>query len=145
LSTGRQAGGGNVRAVLHLLLSRRWLGRHALLLVAVAGFLALGRWQWARADAGNARSFGYAFEWPLFALCAVFWWGRTLRLELHPPAELPPVTGAGVPDSTGMRDSIGMPDSTGTDSAGLGEEDQQLAEYNRYLAWLHEQDQRSSR
>lgn len=119
------------------MLSRRWWLRHALLLLAVGIFLALGRWQWSRADQGNARSFGYAFEWPLFAGFAIFWWWRTLRLELHPPVPLAPIEPAYGP---GRAEPAAEPDEEPDD-----EPDEELAAYNRYLALLHEQDQRQAR
>ncbi len=123
---------GNLKGVLRLLLSRRWLLRHVLLLLAIGAFLALGRWQWSRADAGNGRSFGYAFEWPLFAAFAIFWWGRTLHMERHPESQRPaeaPVTGRPWVDQHPAEE----------------EPDEELDTYNRYLAWLHEQDQRPTR
>jgi hypothetical protein len=117
-----------------LLLTRRWLVRLAVLLLAVTAFLSLGWWQWQRAGEGNARSFGYAFEWPLFAAFAVWWWGRMFSMELHPPAEPPPIG----PPPDGPRPPMSVSDS--------GEQpDDELTAYNQYLAWLHEQDQRQNR
>ena len=120
------------------MLSRRWLARHALLLSVIAVFVLLGRWQWSRADAGNARSVGYAFEWPLFGAFAVYWWWRSMRLELHPaPAEQAPPRPAVAPQP-----AAGQADLEGSNEA---EPDDELSAYNRYLAWLNEQDQRSAR
>jgi hypothetical protein len=121
-----------------MLLSRRWLARHALLLAAVTVFALLGRWQLGRAEGGNGRSIGYAFEWPLFALFAVYWWGRTIHAERHPPAEAAGAAGAGEPgEGADERPSAG--------AAVEEEPDEELDAYNRYLALLYEQDQSSLR
>ena len=53
-------------------LTFRWLLRHAAMVVLVVAFLALGWWQIGRARHGNLLSFGYAVEWPLFALFVIF-------------------------------------------------------------------------
>ena len=50
--------------------------------VLVTGFLALGWWQLSRAAAGNAISWGYAVEWPIFAGFVVFVWWREVRHAL---------------------------------------------------------------
>ena len=124
--------------MLRLLVSRKWLIRHALLLLAVSAFLALGWWQVLRAGEGNARSIGYAFEWPLLAFCAIYAWTRALRHDLRPPAER---AAAAVSPDTSHR-----PSSAEQIAAQLAAEpDDELAAYNRHLAWLHEQDQRQSR
>jgi lysylphosphatidylglycerol synthetase-like protein (DUF2156 family) len=45
------------------------------MLAWVAGCLAAGWWQAARAMDGNALSYLYAIEWPLFAVAGiVVWW-----------------------------------------------------------------------
>jgi hypothetical protein len=107
-----------------------WLVRHAIAVVLVAGCLVLGWWQIDRARGGNALSWGYAVEWPVFALFVVFVWSREVRATLRggytvpspppPPSEVPedlrievPVRRAAVPD-----------------------DDPATADYNRYLAWL---------
>ena len=59
---------------------QRWLSRRALLLhgevaIVAPGCAAAGWWQATRALAGNALSWVYSFEWPLFALLALIgWW-----------------------------------------------------------------------
>ena len=68
------------------LITPRWLGWHALVILIVVGMLWLGDWQLRRAEAGNALSWAYTFEWPLFAVFAVVFWVKTIRDEVHPPA-----------------------------------------------------------
>ena len=68
------------------LIQPRWLGWHALMVACVLGMLALGDWQLRRAEAGNALSWAYTFEWPIFAGFAVVFWAKTIRDEFHPPA-----------------------------------------------------------
>lgn len=117
-----------------MLLTRKWLLRHALLLLALGIFLALGYWQLLRAGEGNARSVGYAFEWPLLALCAIYAWVRALRHDLRPPAPEEPIS------TTRHR-----PASATTAQHVDDESDEELAAYNRYLAELHEHDLRQRR
>lgn len=118
-----------------MLLSRRWLARHALLLAAVAVFALLGWWQLSRAEGGNARSIGYAFEWPMFAIFVVWWWGRTIYLERHPPEPAEP---AGHDDQAAERAQADLR-RTAIDEP----PDDELDAYNNYLAQLHAQDQRA--
>lgn len=58
------------------------------MVVAAAAFLALGWWQWGRFEstAGSARNLGYALQWPLFAVAAV--WGYRRFVQLEDEAEL---------------------------------------------------------
>ena len=61
--------------------------------------LWLGIWQLHRALSGNELSWAYTFEWPLFAIFAVYFWVRTVREELHTAAGAdtgrPPAPAAG--------------------------------------------------
>lgn len=82
------------------LLTPPWLVLHFFAVVLTTGFVLLGWWQLSRAQGGSAISWGYAFEWPLFALFTVSLWIRQMRLELRkddPEArrrrnEPPPIT-----------------------------------------------------
>jgi hypothetical protein len=117
------------------LIKPRWLGWHALMVASVLGMLALGNWQLRRAEAGNALSWAYTFEWPIFAGFAIVFWAKTIRDEFHPPVpkgapagdvELPggrPVPGATVALAAG-------------DEPAAEPEDEELAAYNAYLARL---------
>ncbi|MET8066952.1 hypothetical protein ABZS65_25340, partial [Micromonospora sp. NPDC005313] len=60
-----------------------WIVRHVAMVVLVVAFLALGWWQVTRAAGGNALSFGYAIEWPVFAAFVVFVWWREVRQTLR--------------------------------------------------------------
>jgi hypothetical protein len=109
------------------LISPKWLGWHVFVILSVVGMLWLGNWQLRRAEAGNALSWAYTFEWPLFAIFAVVFWVKTIRDEVHPPAQ------AGPRDAVALPGGIPVPPS-GDDEP--GEDDGELAAYNAYLARL---------
>jgi hypothetical protein len=101
------------------------------MIVLVVAMLALGDWQLRRAEAGNALSWAYTFEWPIFAGFVVVFWVKTIRDEFHPPAG---------PEWTYSQD-VELP--AGAVAARSErridedeDEDQELAEYNAYLARL---------
>lgn len=74
------------------LLTPPWIVLHCFAVVLTVGFALLGWWQLSRAQGGNAISWGYAFEWPLFAVFTVALWVRQMRLELakdRPEGEAP--------------------------------------------------------
>jgi DNA-binding transcriptional regulator of glucitol operon len=63
---------------------RRWFSGKALLLhlalVAAASLCLLaGWWQVNRAMSGNLLSYGYAIEWPVFAVIAGFFWWQLIH------------------------------------------------------------------
>jgi hypothetical protein len=120
-----------------------WLARHLVALIAVAVFLALGWWQFDRAAGGNSLSWGYTFEWPVFAGFVVFLWFREIqvarnRADQHrtdqPPAEPdePAATGEKL---SGAPVTVGRPVRVAV-QAPRAEDDPELDAYNDYLAWL---------
>ena len=109
------------------LITPRWLGWHLLVILIIVGMLWLGSWQLHRAEAGNALSWAYTFEWPLFAIFAVVFWAKTIRDEVHPPAEPAPR------DAVALPGGIPAPPTSGEET---GEDDEELAAYNAYLARL---------
>jgi hypothetical protein len=115
------------------LISPKWLGWHLLMIVVVAGMLALGDWQLHRAESGNALSWAYTFEWPIFAGFVVVFWAKTIRDEFRPPASA----------QQAYSESVRLPGAavgagTGPPAGADGDEDddEELAEYNAYLARL---------
>ena len=116
------------------LISPKWLGWHVFVLLSVLGMLWLGNWQLRRAESGNALSWAYTFEWPLFAIFVVYFWVKTIRDEVHPPAQ------------AGPRDAVALPGGIPVPPPGAprppdgdeepGEDDEELAAYNAYLARL---------
>jgi hypothetical protein len=118
------------------LVRPRWLGWHLAMVVSVAGMLALGYWQLRRAEEGNALSWAYTFEWPIFAVFAVVFWAKTIRDEFVPPDTDP----AGTELAAGVRpDGSAGRDGQQPDQAEPEPEDEDLAAYNAYLARLQEQ------
>ncbi|MBQ1027240.1 hypothetical protein [Micromonospora sp. C95] len=132
-----------------------WIARHVAMVVLVTTFLGLGWWQVSRAAAGNAISWGYAVEWPIFAGFVVFVWWRevrhTLRTVTPPDADAtapaaaahpaePDVTTSG---ATGPavaeqpRTGIRRPVRVARVTVGPGADDAELVAYNRYLSWLN--------
>jgi hypothetical protein len=130
-----------------VLFAPRWLAWHLFAVVAFFGMLWLGDWQFRRATGGNALSWGYTFEWPVFAIFGAVFWVKTIRDELHPAAP-EPAQEVSLPSSAG-------PATDGEDDALVGaiapragrgrdrEDDEptpeqavELAEYNAYLAKL---------
>jgi DNA-binding transcriptional regulator of glucitol operon len=107
----------------------RWLALHVLALAAVVVFARLGWWQIRRAGEGNALSYGYALEWPVFAAFTVFVWYRIVRDSIEPPPANPPKPRAALPVPT-------LPPRPGA-PAPTEEDDPALAAYNRYLAELN--------
>jgi hypothetical protein len=115
------------------LITPRWVAWHAFVAAIVAGMLALGDWQLHRALAGNALSWAYTFEWPLFAIFGVVFWVKTILDEVRPPATRPAGPEVMLPSGAPQ-----PPVSMAAAAAGPdGEEDEELAAYNAYLARLH--------
>jgi hypothetical protein len=126
----------------HFLFTPRWLGWHAFAIVATIGMLWLGDWQFHRAESGNALSWAYTFEWPIFAVFAVVFWAKTIRDEFKPPAVSAEAEGIELPASVGVGQGPGAAPSGQGGRAGQADEDAddpELAAYNAYLARLNQQ------
>jgi DNA-binding transcriptional regulator of glucitol operon len=111
--------------------------------MVTCGFLAA--WQWRRAGSalGSAVNVGYGLQWPVFALFFAWIWWRMLRIEigkLPGPAPVPvePVSAASAePSPFAYRARRVEPADVAENPA--------LAEYNRMLAALAEQDRQEGR
>jgi DNA-binding transcriptional regulator of glucitol operon len=147
--------------VRNKLLTPGWVAAHVLVALFVVACGCLGWWQWQRAESasGTLQNLGYALQWPLFGVAAIYMLRRALRLEsqrsdadsVTEPAEQDqrtPVEPAShdrasqpVPALRPATRGQARPGETGEDHDTDGADDE-LAAYNRYLAQLHERDQR---
>lgn len=109
----------------------KWLGWHALMVLTVLGMLALGNWQFRRAEAGNSLSWAYTFEWPIFAGFVIVFWVKTIKDEFRPPAQADRLDDVTLPAGTGV-----LAAGAGEAGAAEDEDDDELAAYNAYLARL---------
>jgi hypothetical protein len=106
------------------------------MVVSFWGMLWLGDWQFRRAMSGNALSWAYTFEWPLFAGFVVVFWARTIRDEFRLRRD-------GVVDQpeaeTELPASIRIAqDATAAAMVAQAEaDDPELSAYNAYLARLN--------
>jgi hypothetical protein len=116
------------------LFTPKWLGWHAFVILSVLVMLWLGNWQLHRALSGNSLSWAYTFEWPLFAIFVAYFWVKTIREEINPPAQAESTDAVALPD--GMPIPLpGAPRAAGG-GAELAEDDAELAPYHAYLARL---------
>jgi DNA-binding transcriptional regulator of glucitol operon len=112
-----------------------WLARHLLALALTVGFLVLGWWQFDRAADGNTLSWGYTFEWPVFAGFVVFLWFREVQVARRSPAETPAEPETPAEKLPGAPVTVGRPVRVAIRAAEV-EDDPELDAYNDYLAWL---------
>ena len=113
------------------------------MVLLVVVFLGLGWWQWTRGESGNARSFGYALEWPAFAIFVVVFWVRMMRDELKPPRPDEPEAAAEGSGDEGETEGAREPAPANAARPEIDpEEDPELAAYNAYLARLNAQARR---
>jgi hypothetical protein len=125
--------------VWRFLIRPRWLGWHLFMVVAFWGMLWLGDWQLHRALSGNALSWAYTFEWPLFAGFAVVFWAKTIKDEFRIKRG-EAVAGSAAP--RGLADAslpLSARPTLADQAPGAPEEpeDEELGAYNAYLARLN--------
>jgi DNA-binding transcriptional regulator of glucitol operon len=104
-----------------------------LVMIAAAGCLALGWWQWTRfqSASGSFQNLGYALQWPAFAGFCVYAYRKFVRYEEAPPEHRNPNAVNEIPE--GLLPE--RPEVTQHDS-----DDPELREYNAYLAELAKAD-----
>jgi len=60
-------------------LTRRCIALHVVTFLLVSSFLLAAWWQYESARGGNALSWAYVFEWPAFAVYAVYMWWKLIH------------------------------------------------------------------
>lgn len=121
-----------------VLLSRRWLALHLLAFCLVAACGVLAWWQFDRAAGGNTRSIGYAFQWPAFALFTIGVWIWLCRDATRSDRRSAAPAPAG-PDR--VDDDLVLPPVRRAVPPPSAADDPELADYNRMLARLADQDE----
>ncbi len=129
------------------LVKPRWLAWHAFAVIAFIGMLWLGDWQFHRAESGNALSWAYTFEWPIFAVLGAVFWAKTIIDEWQGPEGLArraakkaarQAQRAAAASLTDSPHALALPGAA--DAARVSDdaepEDPELTAYNAYLAKL---------
>ena len=135
--------GTSTRPRWFFLITPPWLAWHAFAVAAAWGMLWLGDWQFHRAEGGNALSWAYTFEWPIFTAFGIVFWAKTVIDEYRKQGRLAAGDGDSGPDGATAAvaaGSLALPggahDPAAPDRAD-GEDDPELAAYNAYLARLN--------
>jgi hypothetical protein len=129
--------------VKRILLSPKWWVGHLFVTAAVLVMLRLGLWQWHRSQSssGGIQNYAYAFQWPCFAVFAIVLWVKTIRLEIHHPADedTAPVSrfGAKPLPEPKITKGPGVRIGITTEPAEVDEDDAEVAAYNARLAQLN--------
>jgi hypothetical protein len=128
------------------LITPRWLAWHAFAVCAAWGMLWLGDWQFHRAEGGNALSWAYTFEWPIFTLFGVVFWAKTIIDEYRSSGGAATGDGrAALLSVAGLHrnaQALDLPASAHAPEAHTADQDAEaddpeLAAYNAYLASLN--------
>ncbi len=131
------APGGQGGPVWHFLFRPRWLGWHVLMVVCFWGMLWLGDWQFHRAMSGNALSWAYTFEWPLFAGFAVVFWAKTIRDEFRIRRGQMPEPGAYAAQVASLPAGLAVGSVQAATAGQDADDDAELSAYNAYLTRLN--------
>jgi hypothetical protein len=123
------------------LITPRWLAWHAFAVFAAWGMLWLGDWQFHRAEGGNALSWAYTFEWPVFTIFGVIFWAKTIIDEWRGHTEAAEPQSAGALTDLPGRAHTAPTASPAPDQAA---QDPELAAYNAYLARLNRREEAGS-
>ncbi len=122
----------------HKLLTKQWLAAHTFVAVCVVVFPMLGWWQWktAQSPTGGMQNFGYALQWPAFAILLVAVWVKSMRDEIRPTRGGERRRRALSKEETRPVRGVSLA-SKHRPAAFAEEEDEALAAYNRRLARLN--------
>ena len=107
------------------------------MVVCFWGMLWLGDWQFHRAMSGNALSWAYTFEWPLFAGFAVVFWAKTIRDEFRIRRGQAPGPGAYAAQLASLPAGLVVGSVQAATAGQDADEDEELSAYNAYLTRLN--------
>ena len=131
------------------------------MLILVAALSLLGRWQWdvSQSQRGGLQNLLYAFQWWFMAGMVIYGWARLLHDEAHPKATTEAPARGESPAAEGLSkalageepwtyrtatsDLIDAQLAVADDGAKAGETDEELVEYNQYLAFLNARAERA--
>jgi len=127
--------------------SRRAWFVHLTAVIVLPACVFLAWWQTTRALDGNALSWAYAFEWPVFAVYGAYLWWKLLHEAPDATSATSKVTdsvGEGAASEPGAVLAVRSTEQGEVADWALvdDEEDPELAAYNRYLAELGSGDSR---
>lgn len=132
----------------------RRLALVVLVVVAAAGCLGLGYWQWTRFEdvGGTYQNLGYALQWPAFAFFCVYAYRRFVKLEAEEqeaestggsrPSE--PEEPTEIPEHLLPTRPRTIAEARSEDASVAEPEARQINEYNEYLAQLARRSDRSA-
>lgn len=124
-------------------MSPRWVGWGVVTLAAAVACILLGRWQLGRAEeSGNLQNWGYAVQWPLFAVFFALLWWRMLRLDTRAgkPEQAAEAAEAATEPAPPAATRQRPPPPRHAEVVRQEQDDPELAAYNRYLAELAARD-----
>jgi hypothetical protein len=109
------------------------------MVTCTVGMLWLGEWQLHRAQSGNALSWAYTFEWPIFSIFVVVFWAKTIIDEWRHPGGAAAKRGFAAARPDGETEPVSLPAAahSAADSDADAADDPELAAYNAYLASLN--------
>jgi len=125
------------------LITPRWLAWHAFAVCAAWGMLWLGDWQFHRAEGGNALSWAYTFEWPIFTIFGVVFWAKTIIDEYRSSGGSAGLSLRAIPvlrrgaEALNLPAGAHAPEAHTADQDDEASDDPELAAYNAYLARLN--------
>jgi hypothetical protein len=125
------------------LITPRWLAWHAFAVLAAWGMLWLGDWQFHRAEGGNALSWAYTFEWPIFTIFGVVFWAKTIIDEYRSSGGSAGPGLRAIPVLHRRDEGLNLPAAAHAPEAHTADQDDEagddpeLAAYNAYLARLN--------
>lgn len=115
-------------------------------LVSLALCCGLAWWQWERfsSASGTFQNLGYVLQWPLFGLFPAFMFWRIRKLRGQAAAAETAKSGDAEWGHTPVDVPAPRPPRRPAVTAAPAPEDDELAQYNRYLRELHARDQQPS-